>query len=69
MIIPLPANNDLVRISHLHATRGSQAALRYMDRVLENMASAGNAQAIPFRTNPGVRCRIGRRLHSQHRSQ
>ena len=50
MIIPLPASNDLVRISYLHDTRGADAALRYMDRVLANMQQTGSVSVIPFRT-------------------
>ena len=56
MIIPLPANNDLVRISYLHTTKGAPAALRYMDRVLANMQQTGNASVIPFRTKS--RCTV-----------
>lgn len=56
MIIPLPTNNDLIRISYLHDTRGAPAALRYMDRVLANMSRAGNAQIIPIRSKS--RCTV-----------
>lgn len=56
MIIPLPGSNDLARISYLHDTRGAQAALRYMDRVLANMSRAGNAQIIPIRSKS--RCTV-----------
>jgi len=49
MVVTIPAN-DLERISYLRSYIGAPAAVRYMDRVLENMASAGNASVIPFRT-------------------
>ncbi len=49
MIIPLPTSNDLVRISYLHDTKGTPAALRYMDRVLANMQQTGNASIVAFR--------------------
>jgi len=49
MVINIPSN-DLERISYLRTSRGAPAAVRYMDRLLENMASAGNASVIPFRT-------------------
>ena len=50
MIVPLPPSNDIIRISYLHQIKGPASAIRYMDRVLENMARAGNASVIPFRT-------------------
>ncbi len=53
MIIPLPTNNDLVRISYLYDTKGAPAALSYMDRVLANMQRTGNAQVIPLRAKFG----------------
>jgi len=50
MIVQLPPSNNLIRISYLHHTKGPASAIRYMDRVLENMAHAGNASVVPFRT-------------------
>jgi len=49
MVIEMPGN-DLQRISYLRISRGAPAAIRYMDRVLANMARAGNASVVPFRT-------------------
>lgn len=56
MIIPLPINNDLERISYLYNTKGAPAAIRYLYRVTANMQQTGNAQIIPISKKP--RCTV-----------